>query len=189
MIRRVTIALLLAALMATATAASAGASESGQQSRQQQPGERLRGEQRSLLQALEEAGKFNTLLKALRRTGLAEELADGGPWTLFAPTDRAFAQLSDQRRKALLSGNDTAWLRKLLEHHILPGAVPESELGVLSHPQALNGQLRISRTDSGWQVNDVPVAGSEIRSRNAIIYPIDGLLTPFDTTNISPGNH
>ncbi|SPJ34302.1 fasciclin domain-containing protein [Kushneria phyllosphaerae] len=157
-----------------------------QETPQQQPGDRTEHENRTLLETLKANGDFTTLLKAVDEAGMSDMLSDGGPYTIFAPTDEAFARLPESERQALLGGEHEEWLRKVLKYHLLPGIVPASEFKALGRPQALTGQLSLDVQDGRYQVNDIPVEREETRAHNGIVHPIEGVLIPWDATGLRP---
>lgn len=168
--------------MAPMVQAQAGA----QSTPQQQPGDLTEHENQTLLETLKASGHFNTLVKAIDEAGMSDMLNDNGPYTVFAPTDEAFARLPQSEREALLGGEHEEWLKKVLRYHMLPGTVPASEFKVLGRPQALVGQLGLKVQDGRYFVNDVPVDPQEIRAHNGIVHPIEGVLIPWDATGLRP---
>lgn len=162
------------------------AQSGGQNAPQQQPGDITDHEDQTLLETLKANGDFTTLVKALDEAGMSDMLDDNGPYTIFAPTDEAFARLPQNERQALLGGEHEEWLEKVLKYHMLPGTVPASEFRVLGRPQALVGQLGLDVQDGQYRVNDVPVDRQEIRAHNGIIHPIKGVLIPWDATGLRP---
>ena len=168
--------------MAPMVQAQAGA----QSAPQQQPGDITEHENQTLLETLKGSGHFNTLVKAIDEAGMSDMLNDNGPYTVFAPTDEAFARLPQGEREALLGGEHEEWLKKVLRYHMLPGMVPASEFNVLGRPQALVGQLGLKAQDGRYFVNDVPVDPQEIRAHNGIVHPIKGVLIPWDATGLRP---
>ncbi|MFC0336413.1 Uncaracterized surface protein containing fasciclin (FAS1) repeats [Kushneria avicenniae] len=174
------------ALVGGGMASMAQAQSPSQQAPQQQPGDITEHESQTLLETLRNSGDFNTLVQAIDKAGMSDMLDGHGPYTMFAPTDEAFAQLPAKERQALLGGDHNEWLRKVLKYHLLPGIVPASEFETLGRPQALAGQLSL-RVDNGhYRVNDVPVEREEIRAHNGIVHPIDGVLMPWDATGLRP---
>ncbi|OHV10571.1 fasciclin domain-containing protein [Kushneria phosphatilytica] len=185
--RSITLTSLVLALSATslsAQAASAGDASSPslgqQQARHQQRHQSVRDQAQydSLLQALKAKGDFSRLLDAFDRAGLTDLLSGDGPHTLFAPTDEAFAQMPEAQRQ-ILNSDDTERLRKLLRYHLMPGLMPQEALGVVEHPQALTGQLKIQQQQGRATVNGADIAPSQIVTRNGIIHPINQVLMPY----------
>lgn len=153
---------------------------------QQQPGDITEHNSQTLWEELESNDDFHTLTQAFEQLDMADMLDGSGPYTIFAPTDEAFEHLPDAQREALLSGENDEWLKKVLKYHMLPGTVPGEEFQTLERPQALSGQLTLDRQDGAWHINDIPVEKREIRTKNGIIHPIDGVMMPWDTTGLKP---
>ncbi len=173
------------ALAGTGMAQAQAQSES-QRAPQQQPGDRTDHKHQTLLETLKSNGDFDTLVQAMDDAHMSDMLNGSGPYTIFAPTDEAFARLPDSERQALLGGEHEEWLRKVLKYHLLPGMVPASEFKTLGRPQALAGQLSLGVQNGQYQVNDIPVDSREIRANNGIVHPIDGVLMPWDATGLRP---
>lgn len=150
---------------------------------QQQPGDTTARAPLDIVATLEQRGRFDILIRALEQADMEAVFDRRGPVTLFAPTDRAFRALPDDRLERLLGGGE--WLTKVLEYHILPGVIPASEFGVLERPQALAGQLRLEGEGARWQVDGQAIESDELRASNGIIHVIDGVLMPWDGTRLS----
>lgn len=175
-------------LVSGGMASAEQAQPQSQQTPQQQPGDRTEHESQTLLETLRANGHFTTLVKAIEEADMGDMLDGRGPYTLFAPTDNAFAQLPESERQGLLDGEHEEWLRKVLKYHMMPGIVPVSEFKTLGRPQALSGQLNLHVENGHYRVNDVPVEQKEIRAHNGIVHPIDGVLIPWDATGLRPDN-
>jgi uncharacterized surface protein with fasciclin (FAS1) repeats len=123
------------------------------------------------------AGNFKMLASLLGTAGLAEVLKGQGPYTVFAPTDDAFAQISPESLEALK--NNPGKLEALLKYHVVEGVLKPSDLKTLTETQTLGG-VPISITVSGdtTTVNGVKVSKSDGESSNGVIYPIDSVLVP-----------
>jgi uncharacterized surface protein with fasciclin (FAS1) repeats len=122
------------------------------------------------------AGTFNTLAKALTEAGLIETLKGQGPFTVFAPTDDAFAKLPPGTLEALLK--DKAKLQALLTYHVVPGKVMAADVVKLSTAKTVQGQdLRISTRD-GVKVNQAKVVKTDIVASNGVIHVIDAVVLP-----------
>lgn len=122
------------------------------------------------------AGSFKTLAAALQAAGLVETLKGAGPFTVFAPTDEAFAKLPKGTVEALLK--DIPRLRSILTYHVLPGRIEAGEVVKLKTAATLQGQaLRIDST-AGVKVNTAQVTKADIATSNGIIHIIDTVLLP-----------
>jgi uncharacterized surface protein with fasciclin (FAS1) repeats len=122
------------------------------------------------------AGNFNTLATALGAAGLVDALKGDGPFTVFAPTDDAFAKLPKGTVEGLLK--DLPKLRSILKYHVVAGNVDAAQVAALSSAKTLLGQPISLRTGSGVMVNNASVTAADIRCRNGIIHVIDTVLLP-----------
>ncbi|WP_438766350.1 fasciclin domain-containing protein [Kushneria sp. TE3] len=174
------------ALASGSMASMAQAQSQAQRAPQQQPGDITDHQEQTILETLKANGDFDTLVQVIEDADMSDMLDGRGPYTIFAPTDEAFARLPDSERQALLDGEHQQWLRKVLKYHLLPGTVPASEFKTLGRPQALVGQLSLRVENGQYQVNDVPVDRQEIRAHNGIVHPIEGVLIPWDATGLRP---
>lgn len=123
-----------------------------------------------------QAGDFTTLLAAVDAAGLTETLQGPGPFTVFAPTDEAFAKLPAGTVDALLA--DIPTLTDILLYHVVSGAVSGSEVADLSLVTTLNGVDVKVTTDGGVFINDAEVTVTDIETSNGMIHVIDTVLIP-----------
>jgi len=122
-------------------------------------------------------GRFTTLATALTEAGLIETLQGDGPFTVFAPTDEAFAKLPEGTLEALLA--DKEQLTAVLLYHVVAGAVPAADVVNLSEAETVQGELVGIRTDMGnVYVNDAQVIVPDVAASNGIIHVIDTVLLP-----------
>jgi uncharacterized surface protein with fasciclin (FAS1) repeats len=122
------------------------------------------------------AGQFNTLAKALTEAGLVETLKGKGPFTVFAPTDEAFAKLPPGTLEALLK--DKAKLAAVLTYHVVAGKVMASDVVKLSEAKTVQGQNVKIGTMGGVMVNDAHVVKTDIMASNGVIHVIDKVIIP-----------
>ena len=124
------------------------------------------------------AGTFNTLAKALTAAGLVETLKGAGPFTVFAPTDAAFAKLPPAALDALLA--DKAKLTAVLTYHVVPGAVMASQVVGLSEAATVQGgKVTIKVVDGKVMLNGgTTVTATDIKAKNGVIHVIDTVLIP-----------
>jgi uncharacterized surface protein with fasciclin (FAS1) repeats len=122
------------------------------------------------------AGQFNTLAKALTEAGLVETLKGKGPFTVFAPTDEAFAKLPAGTLEALLK--DKAKLTAVLTYHVVAGKVMAADVIKLSEAKTVQGQNVKINTMSGVMVNDAHVVKTDIMASNGVIHVIDKVILP-----------
>ena len=122
------------------------------------------------------AGQFNTLVKAVQEAGLVDTLKGAGPFTVFAPTDAAFAKLPAGTLEALL--HDKAKLQKILTYHVVAGQVKAADVkpGAV---KTVEGQSLQVRTKGGAvMVNDSKVIKTDIMASNGVIHVIDTVMLP-----------
>ncbi len=122
------------------------------------------------------AGQFNTLAKALTEAGLVETLKGKGPFTVFAPTDEAFAKLPPGTLEALLA--DKAKLTAVLTYHVVPGKVMASDVIKLTEAKTVQGQTVKIDTMGGVRVDDANVVKTDILASNGVIHVIDRVILP-----------
>jgi uncharacterized surface protein with fasciclin (FAS1) repeats len=122
------------------------------------------------------AGSFNTLVTALQKAGLVETLKGEGPFTVFAPNDKAFAKIPPAQLNALLA--DKEKLTSVLTYHVVPGKVMAADVAGLTSAKSVQGQeLRIDTSD-GVKVNDAKVIKTDIATSNGVIHVIDTVIMP-----------
>jgi len=122
------------------------------------------------------AGQFKTLAKALTEAGLIDTLKGPGPFTVFAPTDAAFAKIPADQLNALLA--DKAKLTKVLTYHVVPGKVMAKDVkpGMV---KTVEGQpLTIEVSSAGVKVDDAKVVKTDIVATNGVIHVIDTVVLP-----------
>jgi len=123
------------------------------------------------------AGTFDTLVAAVQAADLAEVLAGAGPYTVFAPTDEAFAKLPAGTVEALLANPDQ--LREILLYHVVPGKVTASQVVTLSNATTAQGSdVAIRVADGSVMINDALVTATDIETSNGVIHVIDTVILP-----------
>jgi uncharacterized surface protein with fasciclin (FAS1) repeats len=123
------------------------------------------------------AGSFKTLVAAVQAAGLAETLKGKGPFTVFAPTDEAFAKLPPGTVEALLK--DKAKLAAILTYHVVPGDVRAAQAMKLSSAKTVNGQsIRIMTKDGAVMIDNAKVVKADIGATNGVIHVIDTVILP-----------
>lgn len=125
------------------------------------------------------AGQFDTLVAAVKAAGLAETLAGPGPFTVFAPTDEAFAKLPAGTVEDLLKPENKAKLVAVLTYHVVPGKVMSSDIaGKTVDAETVQGQsLAIDATD-GVMVDGAKVISADVMADNGVIHVIDSVVLP-----------
>ena len=124
------------------------------------------------------AGTFDTLVAAVTAAGLAETLSGEGPFTVFAPTDDAFAALPEGLVDALLLPENEAALTAVLTYHVLGAEVPSSDVAA-GDVETLQGEsITIAVEDGTVMVNDATVTAVDVEASNGVIHVIDTVLVP-----------
>jgi len=123
------------------------------------------------------AGGLTTLVRAIEAAGLFETLSQPGPFTVFAPTDLAFAQFTEDELNAIL--NDRTLLRSVLTYHVVPGRFTASDVVNSNSLPTVNGKsLRVEIRDGEVFVDDARVIATDINAANGVVHLIDAVLTP-----------
>lgn len=131
----------------------------------------------SIVEVAQVAGQFSALLRAAEAAGLAETLAQDGPFTVFAPTDGAFANLPEGLMDELLE--DPEALANILLYHVVPGTYTVADLREESELESAQGQtLRLETTREGLTINGTYMLTSDVRASNGIIHVITRVLVP-----------
>ncbi len=122
------------------------------------------------------AGQFGTLAKALTAAGLIDTLKGPGPFTVFAPTDAAFAKIPADKLNALLA--DKAALVKVLTYHVVSGEIVAADVKP-GQVKTVEGQyLTVTASPAGVKVNDAKVIKTDIMASNGVIHVIDTVVLP-----------
>ncbi|MEO8035743.1 MAG: fasciclin domain-containing protein [Acidobacteriota bacterium] len=125
------------------------------------------------------AGSFKTLAAALQAADLVDTLKGKGPFTVFAPTDAAFAKLPPGTVENLLKPENKEKLRAILTYHVVPGSVTAAKVMKLRTAKTVNGQsLSITAGQSGVTVGNANVVKTDIVASNGVIHVIDTVLLP-----------
>lgn len=122
------------------------------------------------------AGSFDTLVAAVKAAGLVDNLKGPGPFTVFAPTDDAFAKLPEGTVDSLL--NDIPQLTKILTYHVVSGKVMSSDMVGLDSVPTVEGSSLSIDASSGVKVNDATVVTPDVEADNGVIHVIDSVLIP-----------
>jgi uncharacterized surface protein with fasciclin (FAS1) repeats len=134
---------------------------------------------RTIVEVAAEAGNFGTLLTAVRAAGLEEALRGAGPFTVFAPTDEAFAALPEGTLESLLANPDQ--LRAVLTYHVVAGRVTSAEVvnAGMAHPTTLQGsRLDVRVVDGKVRVDEATVVAADVGASNGVIHVIDRVVLP-----------
>ena len=142
----------------------------------------------SIPQVARSAGQFTTLLAAIDAAGLTETLLGRGPYTLFAPTDEAFAKLPNGTVPELLKPENREKLRTILTYHVLAGRVTAAQARGVTSAETVAGQsVRITTNGDQLRINDAVVRIADIPARNGIVHVIDRVLLPAERTTGAAG--
>ena len=119
---------------------------------------------------------FETLVTALQTAGLVDTLKSDGPFTVFAPTDEAFAKLPEGTVESLLA--DKEKLTRILTYHVVPGKVTSSQVAGLNSATTVQGGNLAIVASSGVMINGAKVVQADIEASNGVIHVIDTVLIP-----------
>lgn len=135
------------------------------------------GSEKDIVDTAVAAGSFKTLVAAVQAAGLEDVLRGEGPYTVFAPTDEAFAKLPAGTVEALLQ--DIPTLTAILTYHVVPGRVAASDVVALTDAATVNGaRVSISVSGGAVYVDGARVTQTDIEARNGIIHVIDSVILP-----------
>lgn len=135
--------------------------------------------QRNIVDTAVAAGSFKTLATAVQAAGLVDTLKGNGPFTVFAPTDEAFAKLPKGTLEDLLKPENMAKLISILTYHVIPGEVLAAQVTKMNSAKTVNGQsLAISIHDGTVMVDNAKVTKTDIPCSNGVIHVIDSVVLP-----------
>jgi uncharacterized surface protein with fasciclin (FAS1) repeats len=134
------------------------------------------GSQKDIVDTAVAAGSFKTLAAALSAAGLVDTLKEPGPFTVFAPTDEAFAKIPKADLDALIA--DRAKLTKVLTYHVVAGKVMAADVMKLKEAKTVEGQLVRIDTSSGVKINGANVIKADVAASNGVIHVIDSVILP-----------
>ena len=134
------------------------------------------GNHKDIVDTAVAAGSFNTLATALKAAGLVDTLKGPGPFTVFAPTDEAFAKIPKADLDALIA--DKARLTRVLTYHVVPGKVMAADVTKLKEAKTVEGQMVRIDTSSGVKVNGANVIKADVAASNGVIHVIDSVILP-----------
>ncbi|WP_137906952.1 fasciclin domain-containing protein [Dolichospermum planctonicum] len=135
-------------------------------------------ETRNLIVLANANGSFKTLIKALTAAGLTDTLQGDGPFTIFAPTDAAFAKLPQDAVQDLLKPENKEILLQVLTYHVVSGKVLSSDLKSGELKSLQGDPITVKVDTNGVQVNDAKVTKADIQGSNGVIHQIDTLILP-----------
>ena len=125
------------------------------------------------------AGNFKTLAAALAAADLVKTVSGAGPFTVFAPTDAAFAKLPAGTVESLLKPENKDQLAAILTYHVVPGKVMAAEVVKLSEAKTVNGKvLKVKVHGDNVMIDDAQVTSTDIAASNGVIHVIDSVVLP-----------
>jgi uncharacterized surface protein with fasciclin (FAS1) repeats len=131
----------------------------------------------TIVQTAVENGSFTTLVKAVTAAGLVDTLSGTGPFTVFAPTDEAFAKIPAETLNAVLA--DKAQLTKILTYHVVAGKVMAADVTGMTSAATVEGStIAIKTVDGKVMINDATVVMTDVECSNGVIHVIDSVLMP-----------
>jgi uncharacterized surface protein with fasciclin (FAS1) repeats len=133
-------------------------------------------QQKDIVDTAVEAGDFDTLVAAVQAAGLVEVLKGDGPYTVFAPTDEAFAKLPEGTLDALLQDKEA--LTAILTYHVVPGKVLAADAVKLDSAKTVQGQEVRIDASSGVKIDDANVIATDVIASNGVIHAIDTVIIP-----------
>ncbi|MFA0349014.1 fasciclin domain-containing protein [Vibrio sp. 10N.222.55.C6] len=137
------------------------------------------GMKKDIVDVAAENGSFNTLVAAVKAAGLVETLKGDGPFTVFAPTDEAFAALPEGTVDMLLKPEHKDKLIAVLTYHVVPGKIMASEVMKLDSAVTVQGEAVMVGIDHGnVMVNKAQVVMADVEASNGVIHVIDAVLLP-----------
>ena len=135
--------------------------------------------QKDIVDTAVAAGSFNTLVKAVEAAGLVDTLKSKGPFTVFAPTDQAFAKLPAGTVETLLQPENRAKLRAILTYHVVAGRLTAKQVMHMTSAKTVEGaRIHFKVVDGKVMVNDAQVVKADIPASNGVIHVIDAVLMP-----------
>ncbi|GGE22395.1 Uncaracterized surface protein containing fasciclin (FAS1) repeats [Gemmobacter megaterium] len=136
------------------------------------------GHSKDIVDTAVEAGSFTTLVAAVQAAGLVETLKGEGPFTVFAPTDEAFAKLPAGTVDDLLKPENKDKLTAVLTYHVVPGKVMSTDLSNGMTAATVQGAEVTIMTEGGVKVNEANVVTADIAASNGVIHVIDSVILP-----------
>ena len=137
------------------------------------------GQTRDIVDTAVAAGQFKTLAAALKAAGLVETLKGAGPFTVFAPTDEAFAKLPKGTVEDLLKPENKAKLTAILTYHVVPGKVTAADITKVKDAKTVQGSsIKVKAAGGKVMVDNATVVNADIAASNGVIHVIDTVVMP-----------
>lgn len=124
------------------------------------------------------ADNFKTLVAAVKAAGLVKTLQGDGPFTIFAPTDEAFAKLPAGTVENLLKPENREQLAGILKYHVVPGKVMAADVKTMEAKTAQGQSLRLKVSEEGVMVDNANVVKTDLLAKNGVIHVIDAVILP-----------
>jgi uncharacterized surface protein with fasciclin (FAS1) repeats len=138
-----------------------------------------KGGSKDIVTTAVDAGQFKTLATALQAAGLVETLQGKGPFTVFAPTDKAFAKLPEGTVESLLKPENKDQLTAILTYHVVPGKVTAADVVKLDKAKTVQGsEVQITVSGNSVRVDNASVIKADIHCSNGVIHVIDSVILP-----------
>jgi uncharacterized surface protein with fasciclin (FAS1) repeats len=143
-------------------------------------GHESEAEKADIIDVAVSAGQFNTLATALKAADLVTTLKGDGPFTVFAPTDEAFAKLPEGTVESLLEPENRDQLVSILTYHVVPGKVMAADVVKLKEATTVNGEnISIKSEGGNVQINEATVVAADVEASNGVIHVIDKVILPL----------
>jgi uncharacterized surface protein with fasciclin (FAS1) repeats len=150
-------------------------------------GRKAEAPKQNIVEVAASNNSFRTLVKAVKAAGLVETLSGKGPFTVFAPTDAAFAALPKGTLEKLLRPENKAQLVKILTYHVVPESASAAQLGNATEIKTVEGQaLMIITKPDGVTISGAKVLIADVPASNGLIHAIDKVLLPPEAAKLSP---
>lgn len=177
--RKTILTLIVACIAFPAAALHAGCGACGSHSHEEK-GAHEKAAKANIVETAVAAGSFETLVAAVKAAGLVETLSGEGPFTVFAPTDEAFAALPEGTVENLLKPENKETLVSILTYHVVPAKVKAKDVKPGKAP-TVNGQTATIKVKSGSvTIEDANVVQTDVMASNGVIHVIDKVILPSD---------
>jgi len=136
------------------------------------------GGEHDIVDTAVEAGSFNTLVAAVKAAGLVDALKGDGPFTVFAPSDEAFAKLPEGTVESLLLPENKSKLTAILTYHVVSGKILSADVKAGRVETLQGSQLRVSKKKGALMVDQAKIVGADVTASNGVIHVIDEVIMP-----------
>ncbi len=131
---------------------------------------------KNIIETAEGNADFSTLVTAIKTAGLVDTLSGTGPFTVFAPTNEAFAKIPEDTLKSVLA--DKVKLTSILTYHVVSGKILSKDIAAMTEAVTVEGSKVKIDSKSGVMINDATVTKADIECTNGVIHAIDTVLMP-----------